>query len=108
MDIYRHSVWLSVVQSVSRCRHTNFGSFRIFQDASISPYGDQWLQGADPLAGRPVCKSGDFPNAELFSTTTIQMPAFTASSESLIRQYVDAFAKVQKHADELVGLYQND
>ena len=32
MVIYHHSVWLSVVQAVSGWRHTNFGSFGIFQD----------------------------------------------------------------------------
>ena len=39
MAIYRHSVWLSVVQSVSRRRHTNFGTFRMFQDGRASVSG---------------------------------------------------------------------
>ena len=39
MVIYRHSVWLSVVQSVSGRRHTNFGTFRMFQDGRASVSG---------------------------------------------------------------------
>ena len=42
MVIYRQSVWLSVVQSVSGRRHTIFGRFRMFRadgSASISGPG---------------------------------------------------------------------
>jgi hypothetical protein len=39
MAIYRHSVWLSVVQSVSGRCHTNFETFRIFQDGRASVSG---------------------------------------------------------------------
>lgn len=80
-------------------------SFRIFQDASISPYKSEWTQGENPLEGRPVFNLGDFFNAERFSTTTIQMPAFTEPSADLIAQYASAFAKVQKYSSELKGLY---
>ena len=39
MAIYRHSVWLSVVQSVLGRRHTNFGTFGTFQDGRASVSG---------------------------------------------------------------------
>jgi hypothetical protein len=39
MAIYCHSVWLSVVQSVSGRCHTNFGTFRMFQDGRASVSG---------------------------------------------------------------------
>ena len=86
--------------SLARCLHT----YQIFQDQAVSPFGQKWRRGADPLADRPVYKMGDFPNAEEFAATTIQMPAFAEPSEELIRQYAHAFAKVQAHAEKLKQL----
>ncbi len=87
--------------SLARCLQ----SYKIFQDASVSPYRLEWRNGSDPLRGRPVYRPGDFPASEAFSATTIQMPAFTDPSEQLIEQYAAAFAKVQAHAADLVAHY---
>lgn len=76
-------------------------SYRIFQAPCVQLFRPDWCQGSDPLANRPCYKLGDFPRAEEFSATTIQLPAFTQPSASLIRQYGTALLKVQQQAAEI-------
>jgi dTDP-4-amino-4,6-dideoxygalactose transaminase len=87
--------------SLARCLH----SYRIFQDTTVRLHSSDWVHGADPLQQRPVSEPGDFPHAEAFSASTVQLPAFTLESAQLIREYVRAFAKVQAHARALADIY---
>jgi len=50
---------------------------------------------------RLLYKQGDFPSAERFSETTLQLPAFTEPSESIIEEYAVAMKKVAKLCREL-------
>jgi dTDP-4-amino-4,6-dideoxygalactose transaminase len=59
---------------------------------------DRLLRDAPP---RRVYRRGDFPNAERFSATTLQFPAFTEPCRELLAQYAEAMRKVARHAREL-------
>jgi dTDP-4-amino-4,6-dideoxygalactose transaminase len=74
-------------------------SYRIFQDAQVSP--SRGLHAATGGKARAIYRPGDFPNAESFSARTLQLPAFTEPSSTLLQAYARALGKIQRHAGDL-------
>jgi hypothetical protein len=84
MAVYRHPVWLSVIQAVSGRRHTNFGTFRMFQDGTAS------------VSGQTFSRSGQFRMdfQSIKSNFTFELPLNSLSRFSRVtRQSLSGFSR---------------
>jgi dTDP-4-amino-4,6-dideoxygalactose transaminase len=74
---------------------------RIFQTLEDRMYRSGWPRRGRHVARELVYKPGDFPEAERFSASTLQFPAFTEPSFPIIEAYCEAMRKVAAGSEEL-------
>jgi dTDP-4-amino-4,6-dideoxygalactose transaminase len=74
---------------------------RLFQTLDDHMYRSGWPRRGGHVLREIVYSPGDFPNAERFSRSTLQFPAFTEPSHPIIDAYCAALRKVAARASEL-------
>ncbi|MFG0258516.1 MAG: DegT/DnrJ/EryC1/StrS family aminotransferase [Phycisphaerales bacterium JB043] len=75
---------------------------RIMQTLDDGMYRGGWPRRGDHVGRVRVYQPGDFPKAERFSASTIQLPAFTYEHSEIVDQYASAIRRTASCAEAIL------